>query len=189
MIGRADIEGSKSNVAMNAWLPQASSRVPGLQHSTAFPPQRASNGPPATRRPRCCCLCSKTSGLCPGYDCGTSSRTGVARTLGSALAPSLSLSLSLEREGREGGRGGTTHTFACVESDSMQPRRTEAASHLDCGSTLPAGLLPVLAKSTMTARVLPSCPGTSRLTGCPRIQVCRRNHRSGTVKSIGGSHG
>jgi hypothetical protein len=24
MIGRADIEGSKSNVAMNAWLPQAS---------------------------------------------------------------------------------------------------------------------------------------------------------------------
>ncbi|CAL9057549.1 unnamed protein product, partial [Musa banksii] len=23
MIGRADIEGSKSNVAMNAWLPQA----------------------------------------------------------------------------------------------------------------------------------------------------------------------
>jgi hypothetical protein len=24
VIGRADIEGSKSNVAMNAWLPQAS---------------------------------------------------------------------------------------------------------------------------------------------------------------------
>ncbi|OAQ29937.1 hypothetical protein K457DRAFT_893729 [Linnemannia elongata AG-77] len=24
MIGRADIEGSKNNVAMNAWLPQAS---------------------------------------------------------------------------------------------------------------------------------------------------------------------
>jgi hypothetical protein len=33
MIGRADIEGSKSNVAMNAWLPQASSSVP--------PPRRA----------------------------------------------------------------------------------------------------------------------------------------------------
>ena len=30
MIGRADIEGSKSNVAMNAWLPQASSLIPGL---------------------------------------------------------------------------------------------------------------------------------------------------------------
>ena len=29
MIGRADIEGSKSNVAMNAWLPQASSLLPG----------------------------------------------------------------------------------------------------------------------------------------------------------------
>ena len=28
MIGRADIEGSKSNVAMNAWLPQASSLYP-----------------------------------------------------------------------------------------------------------------------------------------------------------------
>ena len=37
MIGRADIEGSKSNVAMGAWLPQASSFLPGdlLQ---AFPP-------------------------------------------------------------------------------------------------------------------------------------------------------
>src|SRR5512133_2308983 len=37
MIGRADIEGSKSNVAMNAWLPQASypcgnfSDTPGLK--------------------------------------------------------------------------------------------------------------------------------------------------------------
>ena len=29
MIGRADIEGSKSNVARNAWLPQASSSRPG----------------------------------------------------------------------------------------------------------------------------------------------------------------
>ena len=28
MIGRADIEGSKSNVAMGAWLPQASSLIP-----------------------------------------------------------------------------------------------------------------------------------------------------------------
>ena len=28
MIGRADIEGSKSNVAMNAWLPQVSSFIP-----------------------------------------------------------------------------------------------------------------------------------------------------------------
>ncbi|KAI0798268.1 hypothetical protein GGR55DRAFT_672858 [Xylaria sp. FL0064] len=28
MIGRADIEGSKSDVAMNAWPPQASSCIP-----------------------------------------------------------------------------------------------------------------------------------------------------------------
>ncbi|PIA12640.1 hypothetical protein COEREDRAFT_94980 [Coemansia reversa NRRL 1564] len=30
MIGRADIEGSKSNVAMNAWLPQASPNQGGI---------------------------------------------------------------------------------------------------------------------------------------------------------------
>jgi hypothetical protein len=30
MIGRADIEGSNGNVAMNAWLPQASSFIPSL---------------------------------------------------------------------------------------------------------------------------------------------------------------
>ncbi|CAN6973180.1 unnamed protein product, partial [Brassica rapa subsp. trilocularis] len=28
MIGKADIEGSKSNVAMNAWLPQATNPFP-----------------------------------------------------------------------------------------------------------------------------------------------------------------
>ncbi len=33
MIGRADIEGSKSNVAMNAWLPQASSLLPTPCHN------------------------------------------------------------------------------------------------------------------------------------------------------------
>ncbi len=35
MIGRADIEGSKSNVAMNAWLPQASSSVPPAREQAA----------------------------------------------------------------------------------------------------------------------------------------------------------
>ena len=35
MIGRADIEGSKSNVAMNAWLPQASSLLPAAQEIAA----------------------------------------------------------------------------------------------------------------------------------------------------------
>ncbi|CAK8674152.1 unnamed protein product [Clavelina lepadiformis] len=33
MIGRADIEGSKSNVAMNAWLPQASYPCVGFPES------------------------------------------------------------------------------------------------------------------------------------------------------------
>ncbi|KAI3751977.1 hypothetical protein L2E82_23073 [Cichorium intybus] len=37
MIGRADIEGSKSNVAMNAWLPQASYPC-GNQNQTSFYP-------------------------------------------------------------------------------------------------------------------------------------------------------
>ncbi|CAN6973996.1 unnamed protein product, partial [Brassica rapa subsp. trilocularis] len=43
MIGRADIEGSKSNVAMNAWLPQASyPQTPHLTLSSAQidPPKR-----------------------------------------------------------------------------------------------------------------------------------------------------
>ncbi|XP_020963723.1 uncharacterized protein LOC110265186 [Arachis ipaensis] len=33
MIGRADIEGSKSNIAMNAWLPQASYPCGSLGHA------------------------------------------------------------------------------------------------------------------------------------------------------------
>ncbi|PKX99796.1 hypothetical protein P168DRAFT_300456 [Aspergillus campestris IBT 28561] len=48
MIGRADIEGSKSNVAMNAWLPQASYPCVPLGHLrcglTDVPPQP--NSPP-----------------------------------------------------------------------------------------------------------------------------------------------
>jgi hypothetical protein len=36
MIGRADIEGSKSNVAMNAWLPQASSVIPAIMIAQSF---------------------------------------------------------------------------------------------------------------------------------------------------------
>ena len=46
MIGRADIEGSKSNVAMNAWLPQASSVIPATDVA------RPSLGPGAGGRPR-----------------------------------------------------------------------------------------------------------------------------------------
>ncbi|WZY99718.1 hypothetical protein YC2023_072047 [Brassica napus] len=36
MIGRADIEGSKSNVAMNAWLPQASYPCSNFSDTTSF---------------------------------------------------------------------------------------------------------------------------------------------------------
>ncbi|WZY70730.1 hypothetical protein YC2023_002970 [Brassica napus] len=36
MIGRADIEGSKSNVAMNAWLPQASYPCGNFSHTSSF---------------------------------------------------------------------------------------------------------------------------------------------------------
>ncbi|GLD57818.1 serine/arginine-rich splicing factor SR45-like protein [Lates japonicus] len=47
MIGRADIEGSKSDVAMNAWPPQASYPCGHLRYRlTGVPPQ--SNSPPAT---------------------------------------------------------------------------------------------------------------------------------------------
>ena len=43
MIGRADIEGSKSNVAMNAWLPQASYPC-GNFSDTSRPKFQASKG-------------------------------------------------------------------------------------------------------------------------------------------------
>ncbi|CAN6973200.1 unnamed protein product [Brassica rapa subsp. trilocularis] len=36
MIGRADIEGSKSNVAMNAWLPQASYLCGNFSDTSSF---------------------------------------------------------------------------------------------------------------------------------------------------------
>ena len=49
MIGRADIEGSKSNVAMNAWLPQASSFV--LAHRTGRTEPEGSVDQPNIRPP------------------------------------------------------------------------------------------------------------------------------------------
>ncbi|KAK7316084.1 hypothetical protein VNO77_34784 [Canavalia gladiata] len=36
MIGRADIEGSKSNIAMNAWLPQASYPCGNFSDTSSF---------------------------------------------------------------------------------------------------------------------------------------------------------
>ena len=46
MIGRADIEGSKSNVAMNAWLPQASYPCGNFSDTSSlkFPKTRGSIG-------------------------------------------------------------------------------------------------------------------------------------------------
>ncbi|CAL8988709.1 unnamed protein product [Prunus brigantina] len=52
MIGRADIEGSKSNVAMNAWLPQAAYPRGGRSTPGESPRRNAPVRPPAgTRRP------------------------------------------------------------------------------------------------------------------------------------------
>ena len=65
MIGRADIEGSKSDVAMNAWPPQASSLLPTERRPAALLP---------ARRPA-----SRFSATLP-VD-ATPSRVGVARTL------------------------------------------------------------------------------------------------------------
>ena len=46
MIGRADIEGSKSNVAMNAWLPQASYPCGNFSDTSSlkFPGTKGSRG-------------------------------------------------------------------------------------------------------------------------------------------------
>jgi hypothetical protein len=41
MIGRADIEGSKSNVAMNAWLPQASYPCGNFSDTSSFTSRKA----------------------------------------------------------------------------------------------------------------------------------------------------
>ncbi|CAN7022545.1 unnamed protein product [Brassica rapa subsp. trilocularis] len=66
MIGRADIEGSKSNVAMNAWLPQAS-------YPCDVPPQP--NSPPDNvlrpDRPAEASLGSKRRGCYPASDSRT----------------------------------------------------------------------------------------------------------------------
>eukprot|EP00054_Salpingoeca_dolichothecata_P024706 m.169241 g.169241 ORF g.169241 m.169241 type:complete len:121 (-) comp25108_c0_seq2:3366-3728(-) len=44
MIGRADIEGSKSNVAMNAWLPQASYPCGNFSDTSSFKFQKRTKG-------------------------------------------------------------------------------------------------------------------------------------------------
>ncbi|KAI3478047.1 hypothetical protein L1887_60057 [Cichorium endivia] len=72
MIGRADIEGSKSNVAMNAWLPQAS-------YPCDVPPQP--NSPPDNvfrpDRPAEAGLGSKKRGIAPASDSRNNSELAV----------------------------------------------------------------------------------------------------------------
>ncbi|KAL0332172.1 UNVERIFIED_CONTAM: hypothetical protein Scaly_2118700 [Sesamum calycinum] len=46
MIGRADIEGSKSNVAMNAWLPQASYPCGNFSDTSSFKFRRSKGSLP-----------------------------------------------------------------------------------------------------------------------------------------------
>ncbi|KFV11220.1 hypothetical protein N339_03602 [Pterocles gutturalis] len=40
MIGRANIKGSKSNFAMNAWLPQASYPCGNFSHTSCLKPKK-----------------------------------------------------------------------------------------------------------------------------------------------------
>ncbi|CAN6898816.1 unnamed protein product [Brassica oleracea var. botrytis] len=79
MIGRADIEGSKSNVAMNAWLPQASYPCGNFSDTSSFKFRRSKgsighaftpNSPPdnvlCPDRQAEACLGSKRRGCYPG---------------------------------------------------------------------------------------------------------------------------
>ncbi|CAN7099915.1 unnamed protein product, partial [Brassica rapa subsp. narinosa] len=45
IIGRADIEGSKSNIAMNAWLPQASYPCRNFSDTSSFKFRRCAAQP------------------------------------------------------------------------------------------------------------------------------------------------
>ncbi|KAL2453146.1 Uncharacterized protein Adt_49352 [Abeliophyllum distichum] len=96
MIGRADIEGSKSNVAMNAWLPQASypcgnfsdtssfkfrSRIPLVRTSSESTVRRPGKAPEGA-----------VPSPSPGRHAATRSRRGAARAVhrqptGSGLGP------------------------------------------------------------------------------------------------------
>ncbi|KAI3478638.1 hypothetical protein L1887_59374 [Cichorium endivia] len=73
--GRADIEGSKSNVAMNAWLPQASYPCGNFSDTSSFKFRRCAaqpNSPPDNvfrpDRPAEAGLGSKKRGHCPASD-------------------------------------------------------------------------------------------------------------------------
>ncbi|CAL8989061.1 unnamed protein product [Prunus brigantina] len=105
MIGRADIEGSKSNVAMNAWLPQASlsPRIPLVRTSSEAAvrrPGKVPEGtlpvrPPAgTRRPALAAGAARAvhrqpTGSGPGPPCPAPRSQSFSRGYGSILPTSL----------------------------------------------------------------------------------------------------
>ncbi|WZZ15370.1 hypothetical protein YC2023_108459 [Brassica napus] len=98
MIGRADIEGSKSNVAMNAWLPQAS-------YPCDVPPQP--NSPPDNvlrpDRPAEASLGSKRRGCYTASDSGIgleSSSTGSSFPADSAKPVPLAVVSLDSRQGQ-----------------------------------------------------------------------------------------
>ena len=105
MIGRADIEGSKSNVAMNAWLPQASSFLPTdkcFRQNRPFP-GRPSNGP---------------------VDLGVLCRPVRRGTLSGGSSPYLKPELESVSTHLPPTR---THTLASVEPPSILLQKQEAA--------------------------------------------------------------
>ena len=89
MIGRADIEGSKSNVAMNAWLPQASSVIPMVAvqsrfHTASLQPgagliggRTLSGGRSSYLRHNTVCVCLRLCERCTAWLVNPSQREGV----------------------------------------------------------------------------------------------------------------
>ena len=173
MIGRADIEGSKSNVAMNAWLPQASSVLPQIigditgSHTTrtvgrSSEPTGTLDG--GSRDPaRVICRspiqvrgAAQKSSFTPERKqkvlhlpvAWTPSRVGVARTLSSSPRPSGLLR--------------ATHTLASVEPPSCDRQGARSAAD----RPIIYGLLPVC-PHIRGQRVLPPWRRTVNLQGFP----------------------
>ncbi|KAJ3668738.1 hypothetical protein LUZ60_017880 [Juncus effusus] len=113
MIGRADIEGSKSNVAMNAWLPQASYPCVGFPLSVPVlsrlfdargrPPREPfpARPPAGTRRPLSPRSSSSSPPAADGFGAGTPvpspQSQSFSRSYGSVLPTSLAYIVPLAR--------------------------------------------------------------------------------------------
>ncbi len=135
MIGRADIEGSKSNVAMNAWLPQASSCLPTAPARSAssffsfLPPAR----PPALGRPN-----KRRKKKKRTRQKRRRSRTRHFR-LGVGLYPDGSLQFAGSARRR-------AHVRARAWRRNTRGSRGRAASSYRCGALLPAGMARTLTR-------------------------------------------